>query len=327
MISEAMFALALGCAGSATSLPGDVWRFDNVEALSGDRAGNAPRYVLRDGGEHDGVHLDYLSEVIDGRRLDYQCHDRESVWWLGEQTSQHSIKPASQPQVKAFGKMVGFVSSDVSSFEAHGRYGKGFIAEVGEYESTKPTPCTVVMGGDTVRATVSTERREFLAKISHTLIRMPLNAERDSLESYTITRRRWFTADEPVLIGVQTVSESRGYGDKQPEITSQFYTISPSEFADLADCQRKENKDILKNAQATFENGFINISLPENSGDIGVWVDVSLTSLDGSYCPAFGLRFVGTSFSRYDVSKLPPGQYMLTLRTQWSEYKKLVVKP
>ena len=310
-----------GGAGLAEPHKADVWNMSGTEELDRGRRGNAPRYKASQDPARKSVSL---SEIVDGRRMRYRT-DSTGTRWTAEETALMCIVPDTACYTNVF-DFSGHVSGPysglrpnilhVTGYTAHGRYcDNAHVAEQGVYSDMAPVYGRIIFGADTVDAVMTAETRRYTADLSCGNATRPLDAVRDSLEAYTVTRYRWYSTVQPGLpIAVQTDISSRFVPDGSDIASSStLYTLAPEDLRAL--CVPAEGgtvEETVASIKARYSDGGITLSaMPGCALDLSVGV----SSLTGVPYYNTVVRVAASGEPREitlpDLPVLPSGRYML----------------
>ena len=148
-------------------------------------------------------------------------------------------------------------------------------------------------------------------------IALPMDAIRDSLEEYTVTRYRWYSAAHPGLpIAVQTDISSRYVPDNTNiAAISALYSIAPESIRELRISANKDNAEkVAANIEARYNAGDIILSI--NPG-MAFDLKIGISNLIG--IPYYNnVLHIATSAETREITIpklpiLPSGRYILGL--------------
>lgn len=316
-----------GGAGIAEPYKTTTWDISGIGKLDRIQRRKAPQYRVYQGPSQKVVSL---SEIVDERCLRYHT-DGIGTRWISEETSLVGIAPDSLCYTNVFdaSNLISGLQNGSGStpqpgnpteitYTAHGRYcNNAFITEQGVYSCAAHAYGHIILESDTIDAIMTVESRRYIADLSLRPIALPMDAIRDSLEEYTVTRYRWYSAAHPGLpIAVQTDISSRYVPDNTNiAAISALYSIAPESIRELRISANKDNAEkVAANIEARYNAGDIILSI--NPG-MAFDLKIGISNLIG--IPYYNnVLHIATSAETREITIpklpiLPSGRYILGL--------------
>ena len=192
------------------------------------------------------------------------------------------------------------------SFAAVGRYcGNHDLRLEGVITTSAPADGALIIAvGDTIAATMVTERMVFSARLGGDVFEPFTPLEADTLDCYTITRHRWFAAHSTVPVAILTTTEATAADGTRTPMTATAFCIDAAELP----CS-----DSAPDSPITITTDANTLTVALAPDGQPTPITAAITTIDG--LPCLSAQFTlqpGTSYT-LSTASLPYGRYIATI--------------
>lgn len=235
--------------------------------------------------------------------------DGEIRWYEISAVGQRLVSRENRLMHCAFGDSLQPMSGEsAQSFVAVGRYcGSNDLRLEGVITTSAPVAGALIIAvGDTIAATIVTERLTFSARLGGDALAPFTPFEADTLDCYTITRHRWFAAPGATPVAIFTTTEATAADGTRTPTTATAFCINAAELP----CS-----DSAPDNPITVTNDANTLTIALAADSQPTPITAAITTIDGLPCLSdqFTLQ-PGATYTLSTVS-LPYGRYIATIST------------
>lgn len=191
-------------------------------------------------------------------------------------------------------------------FAATGRYcGNHDLRLEGVITTSAPAEgALIIAAGDTIAATMVTERLVFSARLGGDAIAPFAPVEADTLDCYTITRHRWFAEHSTCPVAIMTTTEATAADGTRTPMSATAFCIDAAELP----CS-----DSAYDSRITVTTDASTLTITLASDSQPTPITAAITTIDG--LPCFNTQFTLQPGASYTLStaSLPYGRYIATI--------------
>ena len=233
--------------------------------------------------------------------------DGEIRWYEISAAGRRLLSRENRLMHCAFGDSLQPMSGEsAQQFAATGRYcGSNDLRLEGVIATSAPADgALIIAAGDTIAATMVTERLVFSARLGGDVFEPFAPLEADTLDCYTITRHRWFAAQGAVPVAILTTTEATAADGTRTPMSATAYCIDAAELP-CSDSSPDSHITITADANT------LTIALAADSQP--TQITAAITTLDG--LPCLSTQFTLQPGTTYTISTaaFPYGRYIVTI--------------
>lgn len=200
------------------------------------------------------------------------------------------------------------------SFAATGRYcGNHDLRLEGVITTSAPVDgALIIAAGDTIAATMVTERMAFSARLGVDVFEPFAPLDADTLDCYTITRHRWFAAHSAAPVAILTATEATAADGSRTPMSATAFCIDAAELP----CSDSAPDSPIT---ITTDANTLTIALAPDSQPTPI--TAAITTIDG--LPCLSTQFTlqpGTAYT-LSTASLPYGRYIATISTLTATFR------
>ncbi len=235
--------------------------------------------------------------------------DGEIRWYEISAAGRRLVSRENRLMHCAYGDSLQPMSGEsVQSFAAVGRYcGNHDLRLEGVITTSAPADgALIIAAGDTIAATMVTERMVFSARLGCDVFEPFAPLDADTLDCYTITRHRWFATHSATPVAIMTTTEATAADGSRTPMSATAFCINAAELP----CSDSAPDSPIT---ITIEANTLTIALAPDSQPTPI--TAAITTIDG--LPCLSTQFTlqpGTTYTLSTVS-LPYGRYIATIST------------
>ena len=233
--------------------------------------------------------------------------DGEIRWYEISAAGRRLLSRENRLKHCAFGDSLQPMSGESSQqFAAVGRYcGNNDLRLEGVITTSAPADgALIIAAGDTIAATMVTERLVFSARLGGDVFEPFAPLEADTLDCYTITSHRWFEAHSATPVAILTTTEATAADGTRTPMSATAYCIDAAELP----CSDSSPDSPIT---VTTDANTLTIALAADSQP--TQITAAITTLDG--LPCLSTQFTLQPGTTYTISTaaFPYGRYIVTI--------------
>ena len=241
--------------------------------------------------------------------------DGEIRWYEISAAGRRLVSRENRLMHCAFGDSLQQMSGEsAQSFAAVGRYcGNQDLRLEGVITTSAPADGALIIAvGDTIAATMVTERMVFSARLGGDALTPFAPLEADTLDCYTITHHRWFAAHSAAPVAILTTTEATAADGTRTPMTATAFCIDAAELP----CNDSAPDSPIT---ITTDANTLTVALAANSQPTPI--TAAITTIDG--LPCLSTQFTLQPGSAYTLStaSLPYGRYIATISTPTATFR------
>ena len=233
--------------------------------------------------------------------------DGEIRWYEISAAGRRLLSRENRLMHCAFGDSLQPMSGEsAQQFAATGRYcGSNDLRLEGVIATSAPADgALIIAAGDTIAATMVTERLVFSARLGGDVFEPFAPLEADTLDCYTITSHRWFEAHSATPVAILTTTEATAADGTRTPMSATAYCIDAAELP----CSDSSPDSPIT---VTTDANTLTIALAADSQP--TQITAAITTLDG--LPCLSTQFTLQPGTTYTISTaaFPYGRYIVTI--------------